>query len=175
MRYTLTPKELEQLITYMEDYEDELCEKYTIDSVYDCSVIIRADYNRLVTSDSITSYESSIGEVFDTIRKIIDDSNILHKKKISEKLDIEMMSIDYMYNEQGIELDCYYLVLGVDEEQYGNYSFHVAELTDLEDDIPLMWLREDGKEIKSVIKVSKYPLPFVLCDTGEIIDSEYDE
>lgn len=88
------------------------------------------------------------------------------------ELNFEMVGIEEMTKEQGIELDTYYLVVGC-SESIMKPALHIAMYYDLGENDPLIWITEEGLHITDVTYVSRYPAPIVDEYTGELVISDY--
>lgn len=156
--YILKESEIGAVINYIDRNRELLDDVYGYSVIEQILLVFKAEQSRCETDSSLVRYDIC-GEIdiFEDIRKVIDQS----RERTSYKMNIVMKDVKYMLHEVGVELDTYYLVLGVDEDTYGQPSLHVAEYSDLEDDIPLEWYTEAGVKITKVTMVSSEPLPWV--------------
>lgn len=88
------------------------------------------------------------------------------------KLNFEMVGIEEMTKEQGIELNTYYLIVG-SSESIMKPALHIAMYYDLGEYDPLIWITEEGLNITDVTYVSRFPVPVVDESSGELIISDY--
>lgn len=156
--YILKTKEISAVISYIDSNRELVDDIFGFNTIEQVLLVLKADLSRCETDSSLVRYDinSQIG-IFEDLRKIIDKS----RERTNYEMNLVMKDVQYMLHEIGIELDTYYLVLGVDEDLYNQPSLHVAEYSDLEDDIPLEWYTESGSKITKVTMVSSEPLPWV--------------
>lgn len=156
--YILKSSEISAVVNYIDRNRELLDDDFGYSAIEEILLVFKADQSRCETNSSLVRYDLGGNiEVFKNIRKVIDKS----RERTTYNLNVVMKDVKYMLNEIGVELDTYYLVLGVDENTYDQPSLHVAEYTDLEDDIPLEWYTEAGTKITKVTMVSSEPLPWV--------------
>lgn len=156
--YILKSSEISAVINYIDRNRELLDDVFGYSVIEDILLVFKSDQSRCETDSSLVRYDIDAQiDIFENIRKVIDKS----RECTSYNINLEMKDVQYMLHEAGVELDTYYLVLGVDETTYDQPSLHVAEYSDLEDDIPLEWYTEAGVKITKVTMVSSEPLPWV--------------